>query len=143
MIQPAKLSDMESMLTWCNRLHKFSKQKIPFDSSTMASSLDYMISNDDSLVAINKFGLIVGGVAPSFWNFKHKVASELFIWQDTDHKDYKGEGYEMLKYYDNWAILKGVSESGITQQNIGKDLSPLFKRLGYELKEMTYSKEHI
>ncbi|PHS02108.1 MAG: hypothetical protein COA78_21930 [Blastopirellula sp.] len=102
-----------------------------------------MLEGENNLIIVNDFGLLIGSISPSFWNFEHKIASELFIWQDTTKKEYKADGYEMLKHYDKWAIINQVSESGLTQQNVGKDLEPIFKRLGYKLKELTYSKEHV
>lgn len=86
-------------------------------------------------------GCIAGQVTPiPFLN--RKVASECMWWV---HPDYRGTtaGIDLLDAFEYWADLQGANfiQMMCMPDRTGKLLDRLYKKRGYRLTEITYTKE--
>jgi RimJ/RimL family protein N-acetyltransferase len=91
-------------------------------------------SNPDWLCVERPGGVLIGMIGPSLLG-PFKVAQELAWWVDPAHR---GNSLGMLREYEEWATLRGVSAIEVKSLALFPETERLYERAGYSRLETSW-----
>ena len=91
-------------------------------------------SNPDWLCVERPGGVLIGMIGPSLLG-PFKVAQELAWWVDPAHR---GNSLGMLREYEEWATLRGVSAIEVKSLAVFPETERLYERAGYSRLETSW-----
>lgn len=148
MLRLAKESDIDLVVRLCREFFQQTQYgRIPLDDSSIRElCLTFLRPNNPDRVCIlwdsgPHYGIIAGQLSAIPF-IQRKVATECLWYLDTDIRGGRGGG-DLLDAFEHWASLVGADliQMMCMPDQTGKLLDRYYKKRGYSLTELTYTKE--
>lgn len=141
-IRDAQISDLDAITAMGRKFHgkTIHGQQVHFNEESFRNLCVGLIVEDDSdlIVTDDCSAMAALMTFPSMANDQKLVSTEMWLWSETP-----GHGIKLLKRLEELARERGAVSMALTSQNNLRDVSPLYKRLGYHPMETIHVKELV
>jgi GNAT superfamily N-acetyltransferase len=141
-IRNAQISDLDAIIAMGRKFHgkTIHGQHVHFDEESFRNLCTGLIVEDDSdlIVTDDCSAMAALMTFPSMANDQKLVSTEMWLWSETP-----GHGIKLLKRLEELARERGAVSMALTSQNNLRDVSPLYKRMGYSAMETIHVKELV
>ncbi len=144
-VRKASQDDVYEILVLAKKFFKESKFTYEFDIKALEENLRTILESDKFFLnVIDDEGEIVGflaGVVTQTLFSPDQVASEL-AWYVTPSSRGQKSSLKLMSQFEEWSKEVGAKFTCMSDIDPVNDLSDLYERKGYVLKEKTYVKEN-
>ena len=141
-VRDARISDMDCLIEMGRRFHgkTIHGQRVKFDKGSFRDLCYGLICSDDSdlIVTDDCSAMAALMTFPSMANDSALVSTEMWLWSDTP-----GHGLKLLKRLEELSRERGAVSMALTSQNNLRDVSPLYKRMGFTPAETIFVKDFV
>lgn len=131
----AGLEDVPHLLSYGRKFHEYSPWRhLPYSEDAARRMLTRLIDDDNGVVLIHDYGLLMGYMAPSWIADDYLLAQEIAWWADR-------KGGVLLRAFEEWAKSKGASGVLMIHLETGDSrVAEIYDHMGYAPVEHTYMK---
>lgn len=106
-------------------------------NTTLDDRCLFVATDEDGYIV----GLLVGLVSPNLLNPSRRIANEMLLWVDKEHRK-SSLARRLIKAYEDWARWAKCSDTTLScyQDNDSIYLDRFYKVFGYNPVETTYTK---
>lgn len=142
-IRPATPADMDALIWLGAAFHAaapWASRVAPFDPESFRQTAIHCHANGRLLVADRDgeaVGMVGGAYAPVWFNHAHRVASEVFLYVDPEHRVGLGRG--LMRRLEDACRADGMRALFASAPADGA-VGDLFERMGFAPTERAYTK---
>ena len=141
-VRKANVEDLGWMLEQAKQFLSYHPLPVAFNGAHITNIILDMIDDGIILVASEagvKLGAIGGVVSPNFFDPSYQILSELFLWVEKKHRKTRAMHHLVTEFSKLGEDYDAVA---LSHTKLTPSLGRVFeKRYGYELLEVTYTKE--
>ncbi len=136
MIREARTDDIPDLMAMLQRLHAGTPRVGAFDLEAVYSTLQSLISGENSVVLRSEGGLFSGHIQPTWYSPSWLIALEISWWAED------GRWLALLSAFGAWAADHGASEVRMVSTLGPKShrIRRVLDRYGYVPQEIGYRK---
>lgn len=144
MIRQATMADKPRIMEMAKTFHEIAGHPFPYNALHCSNVISACIQEIDAVcIVAEKDGEIIGcilGHAGSHTFNPVRIASEIMLWVEPDHRGVSRYAFNMLDAFEDWSKSRGCELSHMVGLGENPAVGKVYERRGYYAAERHYVK---